>query len=81
MKGYRIRCTLVTKLVNELVEMADKKQRNKITARYGRVDLFCVDAALAPLGCEPFVLIGWKGQATMGGEVRTCAGEGAHRSS
>jgi hypothetical protein len=39
MKGYRIRYTLATKLVNELVEAADEKQLNKTIARYGRVDL------------------------------------------
>jgi DNA replication protein DnaC len=39
MKGYRVRYTLATKLVNELVEAADEKQLNKTIARYGRVDL------------------------------------------
>lgn len=43
MKGYRVRYTLVTKLVNELVEAADEKQLNKTIARYGRVDLLCID--------------------------------------
>lgn len=43
MKGYRVRCTLATKLVNELVEAADEKQLNKTIARYGRVDLLCID--------------------------------------
>ncbi|MFE2500254.1 ATP-binding protein [Streptomyces scopuliridis] len=38
MKGYRVRYTLATKLVNELVEAADEKQLNKTIARYGRVD-------------------------------------------
>lgn len=37
MKGYRVRYTLATKLVNELVEAADEKQLNKTIARYGRV--------------------------------------------
>ncbi|MGY3684985.1 hypothetical protein ACVWXU_008608 [Streptomyces sp. TE33382] len=44
MKGYRVRYTLATKLVNELVEAADEKQLNKTIARYGRVDLLCIDA-------------------------------------
>jgi DNA replication protein DnaC len=43
MKGFRVRYTLATKLVNELVEAADDKQLNKTIARYGRVDLLCVD--------------------------------------
>ncbi|MFG3585424.1 IS21-like element helper ATPase IstB [Streptomyces sp. NPDC047990] len=43
MKGYRVRCTLATKLVNELVEAADEKQLDKTSARYGRVDLLCID--------------------------------------
>jgi hypothetical protein len=29
--------------VNELVEAADAKQLNKTIARYGRVDLLCID--------------------------------------
>ncbi|MDO0929826.1 IS21-like element helper ATPase IstB [Streptomyces sp. TG1A-8] len=43
MKGYRVRYTLATKLVNELVEAADEKQLNKTIVRYGRVDLLCID--------------------------------------
>lgn len=43
MKGYRVRYTLATKLVNEVVEAADEKQLNKTIARYGRVDLLCID--------------------------------------
>jgi DNA replication protein DnaC len=43
MKGYRVRYTLATKLVNELVEAADEKQLNKTIARYDRVDLLCID--------------------------------------
>ncbi len=39
MKGYRVRCTLATKLV----EAADEKKLNKTIARYGRVDLLCID--------------------------------------
>ncbi len=40
MKGYRVRLTLATKLVNELVE---DRQLTKTIARYGRVDLLCID--------------------------------------
>jgi DNA replication protein DnaC len=43
MKGHRVRYTLATKPVNELVEAADGKQLNKTIARYGRVDLLCID--------------------------------------
>ncbi|MFC7585412.1 ATP-binding protein [Nonomuraea antimicrobica] len=43
MKGYRVRSTLATKLVNELVEAADDKVLAKTVARYGRVDLLCID--------------------------------------
>jgi DNA replication protein DnaC len=43
MQGYRVRYVLATKLVNELVEAADEKQLNKTIARYGRVDLLCID--------------------------------------
>lgn len=35
--------SLATKLVNELVEAADDKQLTKTIARYGRVDLLCID--------------------------------------
>jgi hypothetical protein len=34
---------LAAKLVNELVEAADDKQLTKTIARYGRVNLLCVD--------------------------------------
>ena len=37
--GYRVRYTLATRLVNELVEAADDKTLTKTIARYGRVDL------------------------------------------
>lgn len=43
MQGFRVRYVLATKLVNELVEAADEKQLNKTIARYGRVDLLCID--------------------------------------
>jgi DNA replication protein DnaC len=41
--GYRVRYTLASKLVNELVEAADERQLTKTIARYGRVDLLCLD--------------------------------------
>ena len=42
-KGFRVKYTLATRLVNELVEAADDKQLAKTIARYGRVDLLCID--------------------------------------
>lgn len=41
--GHRVRYTLATKLVNELVEAADDKVLAKTIARYGRVDLLIID--------------------------------------
>lgn len=49
MAGFRVKYVLATKLVNELVEAADEKQLTKTIARYGRVDLLCIDE----LGCAP----------------------------
>ena len=42
-KGFRVKYTLATRLVNELVEAADDKQLARTIARYGRVDLLCID--------------------------------------
>lgn len=41
--GYRVRYTLAAKLVNELVEAADEQALSKTIARYGRIDLLCLD--------------------------------------
>jgi len=41
--GFRVKYTLATRLVNELVEAADEMTLNKTIARYGRVDLLCID--------------------------------------
>jgi DNA replication protein DnaC len=41
--GFRVRYTLAAKLVNELAEAADDRQLTKTIARYGRVDLLCID--------------------------------------
>ncbi len=43
MKSYSVRDTLATKLVAGLVEVADEKHLHKTIARYGRVDLLCID--------------------------------------
>ena len=42
-QGYRVRYTLATRLVNELVEAADEKQLTMTINRYGRVDLLVID--------------------------------------
>jgi DNA replication protein DnaC len=42
-KGYWVKYTFATRLVNELVEAADEKMLAKTIARYGRVDLLCID--------------------------------------
>ena len=43
MIGQRVKYTLATTLANELVEAADEKILSKTIARYGRVDLLCID--------------------------------------
>ncbi|MGZ9935820.1 IS21-like element helper ATPase IstB [Streptomyces sp. NC-S4] len=43
MAGFGVKYVLATKLANELVEAADAKQLTKTIARYGRVDLLCID--------------------------------------
>ncbi|WP_161952733.1 ATP-binding protein, partial [Actinoplanes sp. TFC3] len=43
MASFRVRYVQATKLVNELVEAADDKILAKTIARYGRVDLLCID--------------------------------------
>ena len=42
-KGFRVRYILATRLANELVEAEDEKFLAKTIARYGRVDLICID--------------------------------------
>ena len=41
--GFRVKYTLATRLVNELVEAADEKMLARTIARYGRVDLLMID--------------------------------------
>lgn len=41
--GFRVRYTTTANLVNELAEAADDRQLTKVIARYGRVDLLCLD--------------------------------------
>jgi len=42
-QGFRVKYALATKLANELVEAADERQLARTIARYGRVDLLCID--------------------------------------
>jgi DNA replication protein DnaC len=48
MAGFRVKYTLATKLVNELVEAADDMMLTKTIARYGRVDLLGIDELHRP---------------------------------
>ncbi len=57
-----MRCTLASKLVNELAEAADDKQLTKLINHYGRVDLILVDELghlrldAVPNCCSKFIL-------------------------
>jgi len=66
MAGYRVRYVLAAKLVNELVEAADDKQLTKTIARYGRVDLLCIDElGYMELGRPvPAVAVRWVGRGS-----------------
>ncbi len=41
--GRRVRYTTAAALVNELVEASDERALSRVIARYGRVDLLCID--------------------------------------
>lgn len=41
--GARVRYTTAAALVNELVEAADDRTLSRVIARYGRIDLLCLD--------------------------------------
>ena len=41
--GYRVRYVTAAALVNELAEAADDRILGKVIARYGRIDLLCLD--------------------------------------
>ena len=43
MAGFRVRCTLASKLASELAEAAGDRQLTKTIARYGRAGLLCTD--------------------------------------
>jgi DNA replication protein DnaC len=42
-QGHRVRYVTAAQLVNELVEAADERRLSRIVARYGRLDLLCLD--------------------------------------
>lgn len=41
--GYRVRYVLASRLVNELAEAENDRELTRVIARYGRVDLLCLD--------------------------------------
>lgn len=55
-QGRRVRYVTCAQLVNELVEAADERRLSRIVARYGRIDLLCIDelgyVQLDPRGAE-----------------------------
>ena len=55
-QGLRVRYVTAAALVNELVEAADERELSKVVARYGRLDLLCLDELgylhLRPPGCR-----------------------------
>jgi DNA replication protein DnaC len=42
-EGHRVRYVTTAQLVNELVEAADERVLSRVVARYGRLDLLCLD--------------------------------------
>ncbi len=42
-QGRRVRYTTCAQLVNELVEAADERRLARLVARYGKIDLLCID--------------------------------------
>ncbi len=55
-RGLRVRYTTTAALVNELAEAADERSLSRLVARYGRLDLMCLDELayvhLDPRGAE-----------------------------
>ena len=41
--GYRVRYVLASRLVNELAEADNDRDLSRVIARYGRIDLLCLD--------------------------------------
>jgi DNA replication protein DnaC len=55
-QGRRVRYVTTARLVNELVEAADERDLSRVVARYGRLDLLCLDelgyVQIDPRGAE-----------------------------
>ena len=55
-RGLRVRYTTAAALVNELAEASDERTLSRLVARYGRLDLLCLDefgyVHLDPRGAE-----------------------------
>jgi hypothetical protein len=55
-QGRRVRYATTAQLVNELVEAADERVLSRVVARYGRLDLLCLDelgyVEIDPRGAE-----------------------------
>jgi DNA replication protein DnaC len=55
-QGRRVRYVTTAQLVNELVEAADERVLSRVVARYGRLDLLCLDeigyVQIDPRGAE-----------------------------
>jgi len=55
-QGRRVRYVTTARLVNELVEAADERDLSRVAARYGRLDLLCLDelgyVQIDPRGAE-----------------------------
>jgi DNA replication protein DnaC len=41
--GYRVRYVLASRLINELAEAENDRELTRVIARYGRIDLLCLD--------------------------------------
>lgn len=55
-QGRRVRYVTTARVVNELVEAADERDLSRVVARYGRLDLLCLDelgyVQIDPRGAE-----------------------------
>ena len=55
-QGRRVRYVTTARLVNELVQAADERDLSRVVARYGRLDLLCLDelgyVQIDPRGAE-----------------------------
>lgn len=72
---------MTSKLVNEPVEAAEENQLSKTIARYGRVDLLCIDELgdmdLERRGAEPLLQV-LLDRLTFAGKIIETAGTTSH---